>query len=140
MVSKNQPPFSPPPGLEPQFIMTPDAAPLVAAPANNTLNRWLIVHGSLMLGLAVIQLVILIFCEAGGLSIRFLFTILMFLFQLGWVIYGGIILFNDTGKTCKRSLNRKGYTVWQTTLAMWILNLIGLPALIITIGYVFFDD
>lgn len=137
-----KPPFSPPPGLAPQFIMTPDAAPLTPSPASNTLNRWLIVNGSLMLGLTVIQLVMLKLCKAGDETTRSdislilaLFTTTVSLFVFGWVIYAGVLIFNHSGKTCKNSDNRKGHTIWLTTLAMWILDLASLPALIYIVVY-----
>jgi len=125
-------PFSPPPNLPPYIIYTPEAAPEVPSKPVNDLNRWLVIYGSVFLGLSCLQLLVLCIFEYGSKTPRVLGMLFLIACSLAWIIYGGIILFGKQGKTCKNSIDKRGYRVYQTTLAMWILMIIGFPGLIST--------
>ena len=132
-------PFTPPPDLPPYIIMTPDAAVPTPGTPSNSLNIWLIVYGSLFIALSVAQLFILAIYEYDSVGPRLMFMFLHLAWCLAWIIYGGILLFGSKGKTCKNSLAKGGYRVYQTSLAMWILMILGYPGLVSITCYVAFD-
>lgn len=138
-LTTNTTPFSPPPDLPPYIIYTPDAAPDVPGKPANDLNRWLIVYGSVFLGLTLIQAFLMFLFEYDSKGPRVLGLFISMAWSLAWIIYGGIILFGKPGKTCKNSVDKRGYRVYQTTLAMWILMILGFPGLISSTCMVAFE-
>lgn len=132
-------PYTPPPDAPPYMIYTPDAAPQVAGKPANELNRWLIIYGSVFLGLSCIQVFNLFLFEYDSKTPRVIGFLFSMVWALAWIIYGGIILFGNPGKTCKHSIDKRGYRVYQTTLAMWILMILGFPGLISSTCWVVFD-
>lgn len=111
----------------PYVITTPDANPYVPGPPKNMLNIWLIVQGSVMLFLTIVQIVLMCCFKDDSRLPRLGIIFLHWCWAIAWIIVGGIFLFTSTGKTCKKSVQKDGYRVWQTSLAIWILNLLGLP-------------
>lgn len=124
-------PVPPPPGSAPYIIYTPDSNPIVAGPVKNMLNIWLIVYGSLFLAMTALQLFILCALDYESKSIRIASLFFNLLWTIAWIIVGGIFLFTSTGRTCRHSVHRGGYRVWQTSLGMWVLQLLCIPAVLL---------
>jgi hypothetical protein len=134
-------PFAPPPDAPPYYIYTPDASPIGLGTPKNALNTWLIVYGSVFLIVSLIQVGIFWIFEYDNNWPRYGIVALHLLWSIAWIIYGGILLFskNGAGQTCRHSVNKGGFRVWQTTLGMWVLMLLGLPGLFIMMLYACFD-
>jgi hypothetical protein len=99
---------------------------------SNTLNIWIVVFCSVILGLGILEP--LFFWFVFDRDIRLMKIFLIFrLFSIAWWIYGGILIFGTVGEGCRLVQNKlgnyPGFPVWQMGLAVWIV-VIGCNALL----------
>lgn len=127
----------PPADNVPWIIATPDAAPVGYLAAKNSLNIWLIVMGSIYLFFSVSTMgTFCVWDDWDEPKPKVTITLLHTLWCTAWIIYGGYILFTDTGKTCHHSSHPGAHTTYNMGLAAWILMLIAYPGLFLCILYV----
>jgi hypothetical protein len=104
---------------------------------NNTLNLWIIIFCAVSEGaiiFTIVSQVIIARLRANlpsgknvllSLTILWLIlSILVILFAIAWIVYGGILLFGSVGAGCYYIQNASGvytgYPVWQMAMAVWI--------------------
>lgn len=110
------------------------------------LGSWLIAYGAVFLIIAAIYTPIKFYWlniyaefDYDSSSQAYLFprlrkilttiVIVLTVFSLTWIAYGGWVLFSQKGKICKHSIHNSGHHLYRATLAYWILMLIGIPPL-----------